>query len=46
MRHGGMRAKIPAQLFVYANASHGLGDAANVRGWQGRIVDWIESVGF
>ena len=42
-----MRAlKIPAQLFVYANASHGLGDAANVRGWQGRIVDWIESVGF
>ena len=40
------KRKIPAQLFVYANASHGLGDAANVRGWQGRIVDWIESVGF
>ena len=40
------KRKIPAQLFVYANASHGLGDAVNVRGWQKRIVDWIESVGF
>ena len=40
------KRKIPAQLFVYANASHGLGDAANVRGWQSRIVDWIESIGY
>jgi len=40
------RRKIPAQLFVYANASHGLGDAVNVRGWQKRIVDWIESIGY
>ena len=40
------KRKIPAQLFVYANASHGLGDAVNVRGWQNRIVDWIESIGY
>ena len=40
------RRKIPAQLFVYANVSHGLGDAANARGWQQRIVDWMESIGF
>ena len=41
------RRKIPAQLFVYANASHGLGgDNVNVRGWQARIVDWIASIGF
>ena len=40
------RRKIPAQLFVYANVSHGLGDAVNVKGWQRRIVDWIESIGF
>ena len=40
------KRKIPAQLFVYANASHGLGDASNVKGWQNRIVDWMESIGF
>ena len=40
------RRKIPAQLFIYANVSHGLGDAVNVHGWQQRIVDWIKSVGF
>ena len=36
----------PAQLFVYANVSHGLGDKVNVAGWQRRVVDWIESIGF
>ena len=41
------KRKIPAQLFVYANTSHGLGgDKVNVKGWQSRIVDWIESIGF
>ena len=40
------KRKIPAQLFVYANVSHGLGNTANARGWQDRIVDWIESIGF
>ena len=40
------KRKIPAQLFVYANVSHGLGDTVNAKGWQNRIVDWIESIGF
>jgi acetyl esterase/lipase len=40
------RRKIPAQLFVYANVSHGLGNTPNAKGWQKRIVDWIESIGF
>ena len=40
------RRRIPAQLFVYANVSHGLGDTPNAKGWQKRIVDWIESIGF
>ena len=40
------KRKIPAQLFVYANVSHGLGDTPNVKGWQSRIVDWMESIGF
>lgn len=40
------RRKIPAQLFIYANVSHGLGDTVNVRGWQDRVVDWIDSIGF
>ena len=40
------RRKIPAQLFVYARAAHGLGDRVNVRGWQDRIVDWLETMGF
>ena len=39
------KRKIPAQLFIYANAVHGIGDAMNARGWQKRIVDWIESIG-
>ena len=40
------KRKIPAQLFVYANVSHGLGDTVNARGWQKRIVDWMQSIGF
>ena len=41
------RRKIPAQLFVYANTSHGFGgDKMNVKGWPQRVVDWIESIGF
>jgi len=40
------RRKIPAQLFVYANVTHGLGDTPNAKGWQNRIVDWMESIGF
>ena len=40
------KRKIPAQLFVYANVSHGLGDTPNAKGWQNRIVDWMESMGF
>ena len=40
------RRNIPAQLFVYANVSHGLGNTPNAKGWQKRIVDWIESIGF
>ena len=40
------KRKIPAQLFVYANVSHGLGDTVNAKGWQDRIVDWMESIGF
>ena len=40
------KRKIPAQLFVYANVSHGLGDTVNAKGWQYRIIDWMESIGF
>ena len=40
------KRKLPAQLFVYANVSHGLGNTPNAKGWQDRIVDWIESIGF
>ena len=40
------RRKLPAQLFVYANVSHGLGDTPNAKGWQNRIVDWMESMGY
>ena len=40
------KRKIPAQLFVYANVSHGLGDTVNAKGWQRRIVDWMEGMGF
>ena len=37
---------IIAQLIVYSGVSHGLNHNANVRGWEYRIVDWIESRGF
>ena len=40
------KRKIPAQLFVYSNATHGLNHNVNVRDWECRIVDWIESLGF
>lgn len=40
------KRKIPAQLFVYSKATHGLNHNANVRDWECRIVDWIESMGF
>ena len=40
------RRKIPAQLFIYANVSHGLGNTPNAKGWQNRIVEWMESIGF
>ena len=40
------RRKIPAQIFVYAHASHGIGEGVNRSGWQNRIVGWIESLGF
>ena len=40
------RRKIPAQLFVYANVSHGLGNTPNAKGWQQRIVDWLDSIRF
>lgn len=40
------KRKIPAQLFIYANVSHGLGDTPNAKGWQKRIVDWLDSVRF
>lgn len=40
------RRQIPAQLFVYARAGHGLGEGCNVAGWQSRIVDWLDRMGF
>ena len=40
------KRKIPAQLFIYAHGGHGIGDGVNRDGWQKRIVDWIESIGF
>ena len=40
------KRKIPAQLFVYSKATHGLNHDVNVRGWEQRIVDWIESMGY
>ena len=39
------KRKIPAQLFVYGNVSHGLGNTPNAKGWQNRIVDWLDSMG-
>lgn len=40
------KRKISAQLFIYAHGGHGIGDGANRIGWQKRIVDWIESIGY
>lgn len=40
------RWKIPTQLMVYSGASHGLNDNVNVKGWEGRILDWMASIGF
>ena len=41
------KRKIPAQLFIYANNTHGLGaDTPNSKHWQNRIVDWLESIGY
>lgn len=40
------RRRIPAQLFVYARAVHGLGSGMNVTGWQTRIVEWLSEMGF
>ena len=40
------RRRIPAQLFVYARAEHGLGERKNVLGWQDRIVEWLDGMGF
>lgn len=40
------RRRIPAQLFIYAGAAHGFGEGCNVAGWQSRIVDWLDRMGF
>ena len=40
------RRKIPAQLFVYAKASHGLGTSVNVTGWQQRVLEWLDCMGY
>jgi acetyl esterase/lipase len=40
------RRKIPAQLFVFAKASHGLGSGVNVAGWQHRVLDWLVCMGY
>ena len=40
------RRKIPAQLFVYAKASHGLGNSVNVVGWQQRVFEWLDCMGY
>ncbi len=40
------KRKIPAQLFIFANVSHGLGNTVNAKGWQNRIVDWLDSIRF
>ena len=40
------KRKIPAQVFVFANVSHGLGNTPNAKGWQNRINDWLDSIGF
>ena len=40
------RRKIPAQLMIYSDASHGLNHNANVRGWESRILDWLLSWNF
>ena len=40
------RRKIPAQLFVFAHAAHGLGANACVLGWQWRIAEWLGEMKF
>ena len=40
------KRKIPAQLFVFSHAAHGLNEKTHVRGWQYRIVDWLDEMGF
>ena len=40
------RRRIPAQLFVYARAGHGFGEGCNLAGWQNRIVEWLDCMGF
>ena len=40
------RRKIPAQLFVYAKASHGLGTSVNVIGWRQRVLEWLDCMGY
>ena len=39
------KRRIPAQLFVFAHAAHGLGEKGCVRGWPRRIVDWLDEMG-
>ena len=40
------RRKIPAQLFIYAHAAHGLNDKPHVRGWQWRVIEWLDEMGY
>lgn len=40
------KRKIPAQLFVFTHAAHGLADKVHIRGWQWRIVDWLTEMGY
>ena len=40
------RLKIPAQLFIYARAAHGLNDKPHVRGWQWRVIEWLDEMGY
>ena len=40
------KRKIPAQLFVFAHAGHGFTDQPHLCGWQWRVVDWLNEMGF
>lgn len=40
------KRKIPAQLFVFAHATHGLGEGRCASGWPSRIVDWLDEMAF